>query len=101
MRGFRAGLAWYWGEPFADPIQPKRPRQGIVRHHLILGGFPTEIFDHICTFLSTDIVTYKTPPYPDQPINLVIVLKCECKPHVSAFRQLNDCAGRDDHELVD
>jgi len=102
MSGFKAWFVWYWGEPFSDTFRASRRRQVIVRHHLVLGGLPTELFDLITGFLSTDIVTYKTPEYPDKPIHLVIMLKCDCKKHVSAISQRNDRAGQDeDDELRD
>ena len=101
MSGFKAGFVWYWGEPFIYLPRESRRKQTIVRHHLVLGGLPSEIFDHINGFFSTDIVTYKTPAYPDKAINLVVVLKCDCKKQVSAIRQFNDRAGQDDCELVD
>ena len=101
MSGFKAGFVWYWGEPFPDSLRANRQKQVVVRHHLILGGLPTEIFDHINGFFSTDIVTYKTPAYPGEPINLVILLKCDCKKHVSTMRQFNDGAGENDHDFKD
>jgi hypothetical protein len=101
MSGFLAGFVWYWGEPFTESHRTSRQAQIVVRHHLILGGLPPEIFDRINGFFSTDIVTYKTPAYPWKPINLVIVLKCDCKKHVSAMRQFNACAGQNDLEFMD
>ena len=101
MSGFNAGFVWYGGAPFSYLPWESRRKQTIVRHHLVLGGLPSEIFDHINGFFSTDIVNYKTPAYPDKAINLVVVLKCDCKKHVNAIRQFSDRAGQDDRDLVD
>ena len=101
MAGFKAGFVWYWGEPFSNVLGESRQRQVIVRHHLILGGLPAEMFDDITSFFSPDIVTYKTPAYPDEPINLVIMLRCDCKKHVSAICQFNAHVGRGRDELRD
>ena len=87
MTGFKASLGWYWGEPFSDPFTKHRRKQFLVRHHVVLGGLPSEIYDHISPYFGNDVATYKTDERRYGPVSLVIVLKNKCRKQVSATWQ--------------
>ena len=99
MPGFMAGFVWYWGKPCPDPVRGGTSTS-LVRNHVILGGAPSEVLDCISKFFGGEIVTYKTPNC-FSPANLVIVLKNNCKEHVSVRRQNNFNAIVNNYDMRD
>ena len=75
MTGFMAAMCWYWGSPYPDERRGGFQRP-LIRHHLVLGGLPPEVFDRIAEF-TRDPYSFKSPN-GFSAVNLVFVLKNEC-----------------------